>query len=291
MTICAVVILKDALVGIADGRLTSGSQKSFDSTEKIIAFQPAYKYPIISMSRFDRFSHRFGNQWYLMYAGTYALCTEIINLFKRRISGLYLKRDYGQAGLPVFSYEFDTSRNYMDDYNFDPAELKNFDRMDIITEFKDCLQEKADEWLSNSKPIDCQFILFGVRENTDAHQPQDTYLAYKVTAEQDRSFPSRARIDVQMASPYMPVAIGDPLAVTAIVSDNELQTRIAASIPQVDANDSECDQWFTLEDASRTQEVSSRLIDVISGLNIVSVGGHLLVAEGRHGATPQLSSV
>ena len=158
MTVCSVVILKDAIVAIADGRLMTGDRRSFDTTEKIIRFQPRYRLPIIAVNRFSHFEEKAGKSWCVMYAGTYALCREVIETFRNRISSLYLPRDYDQGGAPYLTRDFDPGRNYLNDYNFRPDEILAFHRSLIVGEFMDCLQEKADEWVGHGKHLDCEFI-------------------------------------------------------------------------------------------------------------------------------------
>lgn len=288
MTVCAIVILKDAVVAIADGRLTSGSLVSFNTTQKICQFRPRYRYPVITMDRFNYFEERFGIPWHLMYAGTYALCSEVINEFVRRITGLYLTRDYDREGFPVLSTVSDVSGHETNDYNFRPEELPIFDRKVLTDEFRECLRLKADEWLGNGKPLDCQFILFGSREKGDTNS-DEAYLAYEVSARPDHSFINRAQIEIRPVSPNTPCAIGDPSAVATIVTDWELQERVKRSHSSTDPKIQEID-WWDEQDAAKTTEVIERLIEVVKGLSISTVGGNLLVASGQNGRVPEVRS-
>jgi len=225
-----------------------------------------------------------------MYSGTYALCNEIIYLFQKTINCYYLSRDYERDGAPFLVSSFDSSRNYMDDYNFRSEELPFFHRSLATGVFRDCVQQKADEWLSNrTSPLGCEFILFGARERRDVDQPADMYLAFRVTAERDSSLFKRARVAVEPVPFCTAIAIGEPSALAAIMSDQELKVRIHDSIPRADSNPGISD-WSDV-DASTMEGVTSRLVELVKAMQICAVGGDLLVASAQHGATPRLRKV
>jgi hypothetical protein len=274
MTVCAIVRLNDAIVAIADGRLTSGDRKSFDTTEKIVQIQPSFKVPQISMGRLDGFSELNGPFWYVAYAGTYALCSEILNIFRNRITTLFLERDYDYGGAPQLVSSFEKGRNFADDYNFRPDEIPQFDSSTIATEFKQCCQLKADEWLDNGKPLDCEFLLFGSTDD----KAEDSFPAFKISVERDAMLQS-AHVRVERLARHCPSVIGDPLAASAIATDTKLRDLISASIPQENPADSDLDRWLALNEPSKTGSIEKRLVEIVRCLNVSSIGGRLTIAS------------
>jgi hypothetical protein len=141
MTVCAVIKLKRAMVAIADGRLISGSNISFDTTEKLVPVRTLYRVPRIRLAYFSHFEDYVGSTWHVAYAGTYALCSQVIESFRNRMTNLYLVRNYdsrlGDIGAPYMTSEWKSTNTYDDDYNFRPYELLKFDGSFVKTEFLD----------------------------------------------------------------------------------------------------------------------------------------------------------
>lgn len=277
MTVCAVVKLRRAIVAIADGRLISGANKSFDTTDKIVPVRARYRIPRISRSRFSHFEDHVGSQWYAAYAGTYALCSQIIEGFRNRMINLYLVRNYerrlGEIGAPYITSEWKRADSWDDNYNFRPDELLKFDRSIVKSEFLAACQSKANEWMSYGKPLDSEFLVFGRDDLTKC------YSAFRISADEDRSL-GIARVRVEEVKQDRPVAIGEPQAVSAIVADATLAGLIQSSVPLDKPNNALGASLQSME-PSRTVEVEKRLIELVKGLDSQSIGGTLTVASAR----------
>lgn len=192
-----------------------------------------------------------------------------------------MRRGYDRDGALYLASSFDRGRNLSDDYSFRPDELLRFDGSILTGEFKDCCQRKADEWLSNGKQLDCVFLLFGSEEAAPRiRKTKDCFAAFKITADRDAAL-QRASVRIECLSRYQPSAIGDASAVAAIATDEALRELIKLSMQRADPTDSELDQWFTLNEPSRTKDVEKRLIDIVEALDVGSIGGKLTVASGR----------
>ncbi len=216
MTSCLLIKAPDRILVVADGRLAvSDTLVRLDSAQKIVAFTPKYQIPRIAMGRFDHFAERTSRDWYVAYAGTYALVSEIIRAFLSKISGgLYLSRE-GES--PVLRYDFDQSGGFTDDYNFGHDELPDLRPYDIAREFTDAAQLKCDEWRRNQALLDCQFLLFGEEEGT-RH-----YTAFKIWPELPDLAPgARVRIRVEEVKNGELATIGSPKVSKAVQDDDAL---------------------------------------------------------------------
>jgi hypothetical protein len=200
------------------------------------------------------------------------------------MTNLYLVRNYdarrGDIGAPYITSEWKWADKWDDDYNFRPDELPKFDGLIIRTEFLASCQPKADEWMSNGKPLDCEFLLFGRDDIAKC------YSAFKISLDEDRSL-RRARVHIEEVEQGQPVAIGEPEAVSAIVTDAALATVIQSSVLRDELTDALGVSLQSME-PSRTTEVEKRFIELVNGLNSQSIGGTLTIASAGYGPTFKL---
>jgi len=88
-------------VAVADRRLgvtaKSATNVSLDTAPKIREFTPSYDIPKRAMGAFNHYSRYTEADWFGMHAGTYALVSEILDPFMRRMrDGLILTRVNGK---------------------------------------------------------------------------------------------------------------------------------------------------------------------------------------------------
>lgn len=280
MTVCAVVKLKEAIVAIADGRLTSGSGTSFNTTEKIVPVRALYQVPRISLANFSHFDDCVGSTWYVAYAGTYALCSQIVEDFRSRMISFYLVRNYetrrGDLGAPYLTPEWKRADMWDDHYNFRADELPKFDRSIVRAAFIDSCQPKADEWLLNRKSLDCEFLLFGRDDSAEC------YSAFKISVRENAAL-QQAHVHVEEAKQDQPVAIGEPQAVSTIVTDATLAALIHSSVCRDEPADHLAAALQSME-PSRTTEVEERFIELVRNVRSQFIGGKLTIATARSGA-------
>jgi len=289
------MILKapDRLVAIADGRLaTSETAVSFDTAEKIRQFTPKYRIPRFSMGRFNNYSEMVEQDWYLAYAGSYALVSQIGDLFIKNVSGaLVLTR--GEGGVPRLDYACDEGGWFDDSYNFDHGELLRMNTRVIVDELLGAAQVKCDEWTGNGKDPDCQFLLFG--KDTDTRR----YVALKVAP--DLSIWRRgepASFQITPVDDGVVTAIGSPAVENAVARDHELQRgatgwrtdQSALGVHNLFA-DPEYSTWFggeprepipesTPEENWTAEQVQRRVINTMLSANDKYVGGDFTAVSG-----------
>jgi hypothetical protein len=291
MTSCLIVIAPDRLVAVADGRLSIDDHTiSFDTTMKIVQFQPRYQIPHVSMGRFSHFTEYTARNWFVAYAGTYALVAEVLNLFREQISGrLHLVWQHNEA---VLSNEFDRNCRFDDYYNFLSSDYIKITPDLVARKFRGAAQEKCDEWSRNRRLFpDCEFLLFG-------EDPDGRYVAFKVTVNQAGWIPGasvRIQVDpirdgnltiigsLQVAN----AAFGDGALVAGLEGWRENQSQIELANMLAD---------FTLDDISpdlgpqpplpapaqnwSVKQVEERFQELLRHSGDASVGGEFIVASG-----------
>lgn len=161
MTSCLFAKGKDCAAAVADGRLSiSDTVTSFETAGKIVRVMPRFFIPSVHGGHFNVFSEYTAEDWFVAYAGTHALVTEVISEFSSRVGDLYLDR--GDKGVPFLSHSFDRSGWFDDSFNFRNEEVPHLGARDILQEFRDAAQIKCDHWSANRAIFpDCEFILFG----------------------------------------------------------------------------------------------------------------------------------
>lgn len=221
MTSCLLVKAPDRLVAVADGRLSvSATTVSFDSTLKIHRVTPKYRVPVISLGRFDHYRDWIGEDCFVAYAGTYALASEVLQEFIRRVSGrLILVWRERRAEL---SETFDESAQFLDDYIFRESDYAEFGPREMLEHFTSALQTKGNEWCANRKiRADVEFLIFG----KDAKR---RYWAYKVSVDSGWSAGSPIRINYEPVKDGILATIGSPTVSAAAFEDSEMQRGLLA---------------------------------------------------------------
>lgn len=290
MTSCLLVKAPDRLVAVADGRLSiDEATVSFDSTLKIQRVTPKYRIPIVSLGRFDHYRDWSGEDCFVAYAGTYALASEVIQEFSRRVSGRHtLVWRQGKAEL---SDRFDENAQFLDDYLFRERDLAEFGARELLEQFRAALQIKGEEWCANRKiPADVEFLLFG--KGTERR-----YWAYKIGVDASWSIGSPILTHYEPLRDGVLASIGSPSVAAAAFDDVELQRGLSAwsedqttislgksldafretaasGPPSADASD-------PVEDADWSAErISRRFADFLRSGSDATVGGELTVAMG-----------
>lgn len=268
MTSCLLVKGPRRLVAVADGRLSYGSDSSFETTQKIRRFLPTYRIPKVSMTWFSHYTDFTGDECYVAYAGTYALVSEVLEAFRERISGslTLVWRD----GRPTFSEYFDESTQFIDDYEFSALDLPGIEPKLILDEFRAAAQEKIDEFCRLRRmPADCEFLLFG-------RGPDRRYFAYKITPDQLWSLNQPVRLNAEPITDGTLAAIGSPEVSGAAFDDRELLQGLR------DWNLDETDIAFSDQVPSGWDgdSVAQRFAQLIRAAFDNTVGGGLTVAKG-----------
>jgi hypothetical protein len=276
MTIGAFAKLRSAVVAVADGRLSPiPGVVSLDSASKISRVRPEYKYPLSSMGAVDQFSTYHMYDWCLMYAGTYALASEIRDAFRTAVTNLLVDRlDNDDVD---FVAEWSGRHRGNDEFHIHGSELPKIPARIIVDELRLAYQSKGTEWMVNRGLIpDVEFILFGTNEETL------DYEAYRVSLDQAHtSFGNPITVMVDPVPAMTVVAIGSPPEVSKILTDSQLSDAILGSVPPPSANQT-MDSYFDQIEPSRTTKVAERMIELAAAAAVAdsSVGGELLLAVG-----------
>lgn len=277
MTSVLLVKAPRQIVAVADGRLSVDTKTvSFETAEKIRLFTPKYSIPHVSMGWFSHFSPYLGEGWCLAYSGTYALADQISQLFFKNVTNLYLIR--GEDGIPKLQHEFDQSGSFHDSYNFSPDEKPKLTPPEILGEFKKAFQSKGDEWARNRGCPDCQFLLFGMNEETSR------YAAYKIKAEWHPGV-SMGILTEEVTNGEL-AAIGSPVVAAAAYDDACLQDGLRGwKVDQVDAAMAQAfdpSPPAALPPAANwsLRQVRQRLCEIMRTEMDPSVGGILTTASG-----------
>lgn len=290
MTSCLFVKAPDRLVAVADGRLSiDESTVSFDSTLKIQRVTPKYRIPIVSLGRFDHYRDWIAEDCFVAYAGTYALASEVIQEFSRRVSGRHIL--VWRQGRSELSDRFDENAQFLDDYLFRESDLAEFGAREILEQFRAALQTKGDEWCANRKVrADVEFLLFG--KGTGRR-----YWAFKINVDAGWSIGAPILTCYEPLRDGVLASIGSPSVSAAAFDDVELQRGLSAwsedqtaislgksmdalrrsakdFAPSRDASD-------IAEDANWSSErISHRFAQLLRDGSDATVGGDLTVAMG-----------
>jgi len=291
MTSVLLVKASERIVAVADGRLSlDDGTVSFDSTAKIRLFTPKYLIPRSSMGRINCFSDYIGHDWCLSYSGTYALASQISEVFVKTVTGLYLARR--DDGTPVLQHEFDTSGSFSEDYNFDHNEKPKITSRVIIGEFKQAFQSKCDEWSRNRGFPDCQFLLFGTNEETEQ------YSAFKIFADEAGWHPGDSiRIVADEVRDGELAAIGSPEVGGNAYEDHELQDglegwkndQMEAEIARAFDTSKSTEPLSPARNWGLTQ-IKERLSQIIRAASDPSIGKNLTIASGAWGSRIKLET-
>jgi hypothetical protein len=276
MTIGIFAKLRGVVVAVADGRLSRGAGSvSFDSAAKIGGIRPEYRYPLSSMGAVDRSEPYHMYDWCLMYAGTYALASEIRDAFRTAVTNLLVDRlDNGDVD---FVAAWSGRHRGNDEFHISSSELPKIPARIIVDELRRAYRSKGDEWMANRAEYpDVEFILFGTNEETREYE------AYVVSLDQAQTTlgnPIAVRVDPVPAMSV--VAIGSPPEASKIVADSRLLASIRNSVPPPSAIQT-MDSFFDEIEPSRTSEVAKRMLELAADAAAAdpNVGGELLLAVG-----------
>lgn len=291
MTSCLLVKAPDRLVAVADGRLSVDKRTvSFDSALKIQRFTPKYRVPIISLGRFDHYQFRAGEDCLVAYAGTYALASEVLLDFARRVSGQLILA--WRAKQAVLVETFEENAQFIDDYPFRQSDYPEFGSREVLALFRSALQVKGDEWCANrNKPADVEFLLFG--KDGDRR-----YWAYKISIDAEWSAGAPVRINCEPVKDGVLAAIGSPSIAASAFEDAELQCGLTGwAVDQTKASltktldglrlDNRMTGSLTTAVPPQTDpsdwsgaRVSQRFAHLLRTGSDASVGGELTVAMG-----------
>ncbi|HET6970838.1 MAG TPA: hypothetical protein VFH92_06930 [Phenylobacterium sp.] len=295
MTSCLMVKAPDRLVAVADGRLSlSDTKVSFDTTMKIVGFTPRYRIHVISMGRFSHFNAYTARDWFVGYAGSYALVEEVLNLFRKRISERLVL--VWEGGAAVLAYEFDTRWGFDESYHFGAHQYPEITPEIVAWEFKAAAQEKCDEWSRNRRIFpDCEFLLFG-------QDPKHKYSAFKVTCDRAGWSPGASvRIQADAARDGDLMAIGSRAVASAAFGDADLLAGLEgwradqsrAGVAAMLADPMWRDMFAGDEPKPApapappppvldwsVEQVAARFCDLLRSTGDASVGGSLTVASG-----------
>jgi hypothetical protein len=274
MTSCLLVKAPDRLVAVADGRLSiDETTVSFDTTMKVVRFVPRYRIPRISMGRFSHFIEFTGRDWFVAYAGTYALVGEVLNLFRQLISErIFLTWERGVATL---SYEFDQRDQFDESYNFTAADYLEITEDVIVREFRSATQVKCDEWSRNRRQFpECEFLLFGKKD-------QLRFAAFKVSCDPNGWSPGApVRLVVDEVRDGNLTTIGSPEVAGEVHADNELLTGLEGWRREQDAYGFlSSKEALPLERDWSVERVEARFREHLHNAQDAGVGGSLTVAS------------
>lgn len=300
MTSILLVKAPDRLVAVADGRLSVGaSTVSFDTTPKILRFAPWYRIPYVSMGRHSHYVEYLGREVFVAYAGTYGLVSQILDVFRARISGQHIL--VWDNGAPTLAETFDENTQFLHDYIFGPEDQPDIGPRLLLEDLRAAVQDKADEWCRNRKaPADCEFLLFGKDE-------KNAYFAYRVSIDPAWSLGQPVRVRADPVADGDLVAIGEPAVSGAAVHDTQLMDGLQGW--RVDQERLGVNAFF--DDYARKEaglaapgavptpthenwspnEVVARLAHIIRTSGVPSVGGSLLVARGGWYGQIELRSI
>jgi hypothetical protein len=276
MTIGAFAKLRGVVVAVADGRLSiAPGLVSLNSAEKISRIRPEYRYPVSSMGTVDRSEPYHMYDWCLMYAGTYALASEIKDAFRTAVTNLLVDRlDNGDVD---FVAAWSGSHRGNDEFYIHGGELPKIPSRIIVDELRRAYQSKGDEWMANrSKIPDVEFILFGTNEETREYEAYVVYLDQAHT-----TFGNPIAVKVDPVSAMSVVAIGSRPEAAKIVTDSQLSAAIRNSVPPASAVPT-LDSFFDDIEPSRSSEVAERMLELAVAAAVADpgIGGELLLAVG-----------
>lgn len=219
MTSCILLKASDRVVVVADGRLSvSPTTVSFDTAAKIERFTPRYRIPVVMMGRFSHYGHWTGDDWFVAYAGTFALAALIKDEFRKLISDRLVL--VWEDRIPCLSETFDEDAQFVEDYAFKTSELLELGRREIVAQFQAAVQKKADEWCGNRlMHADCEFLLFGRDSDRKFH-------AYKVTIDPSWAPGKSVRVCVEPIGDGVLTPIGSLSVAAAVYDDRDLQSGV-----------------------------------------------------------------
>lgn len=299
MTSCLLVKSKRRLVAVADGRLSrDDASQSFNEISKLRKFDVAYKIPQFDRGMFCGYKKYDSEPWYLAYAGTHTVTTEIINLFMQQMNSLYLTR-HEKGRHATLAHSMPTGGTFSDDYNFDSDEYLKIHSRDILQELVEAFDTVGSEHSLNRRALpDSQFLLFGNEEATGE------YKAFIVSANASGYSPGarvRAKAD--------PVLDGHLASIGSQTVRNEVQTDAALMAgldgwqvdedPYVNVNRMLAENFEEApasplpppSTAWETRKVGERLLHFLCITADPSVGGRMILAEGTWERTITLQTV
>jgi hypothetical protein len=273
MTIGAVAKLRGVVVAVADGRLAREGRVSLDTAAKIGVIRPEYRYPVSSMGTVDRGQtyHLYG--WCLLYAGTYALASEIRDAFRSAVTGLLVDRVPG--GDVDFVDEWSGDHKGNDEFHIGPTELPKITARIVLDELRRAYQAKGDEWMVNRVELpDVEFILFGTDGETGAYE------AYVVSLDVAHTAHGRPlALKVERVDDMRVAAIGSPTEASKILGDATLAAAVRDSVPPPSPPGT-LDAILDAGEPSRHRKVATRMVELAREASDPEVGGQLLLAIG-----------
>lgn len=273
MTIGAVAKLRGVVVAVADGRLARQGSVSLDTAAKIGVIRPEYRYPVSSMGTVDREQTYHHYDWCLLYAGTYALASEIRDAFRTAVTNLLVDRVSGGEVDFVEAWSGDHRGN--DEFYIAPSELPKITSRIVLDELRRAYQAKGDEWMANRVELpDVEFILFGTDGQTG------DYEAYVVSL--DVAHTSHGRplaLKVERVDDMHVATIGSPTEASKIVGDAELAAAVRDSVPPPSPPGT-LEAALDAVEPSRHGTVAARMVDLARQASDPGVGGQLLLAVG-----------
>jgi hypothetical protein len=290
MTSCLLVKSDKRVVAVADGRLSRDDQTStFNSTRKLVEFPISYKIPQFRSGWFDGYSEYRSHPWFVAYAGTHTVTTEIIDLFRQRIDSLFLTRET-PGRTPALADHFDTSCHFSDDYSFGRAEMPPITARDVLQELEAAFEIRGSEFSETRRERpDSQYLLFGNEEATG------DYKAFILSADENGYFPgSRLGIKVKRVANGELATIGSPVVAATAYENQQLMRGVAGwktdlltdptltDLDELAGNEAAAFQHSD-DDAWQVDRVAKELSQIISSTSDPSVGGQIMVAHGDWG--------
>lgn len=272
MTLAILAKLRGTIVAVADGRLSRADGVSFDTAPKIVKVRPTYVYPRSSMGSVEQVGEHHMFEWCLLYAGTYALASEIREGFRLGITRMRVDRTSDER--VDFVEAFSGAHKGNPDFYIHYSELPKIPSRLIVEELKGACQKKGDEWTKNRSLLpDAEFLLFGTNEETSEYEayrffydPAYTRLGHPVTVRAER------------VKDMCVAAIGDQAAASSAMNDSKLLDAIEKSIPP--ASDDTLGDWLAGVDPSKTSDVLRRMASIVDEAVDPSIGGRKLMAVG-----------
>lgn len=273
MTIGVVVKLRKTVVALADGRLSRTDRISFDTAPKITRVRPGYRYPLASMGAQERTAFYGRYDWCLLYAGTYALASEIREEFRQRVANFLVDQtDDGVQLVEQFS-----GRHRSDPlFQIPQYDLPRLPSRLVVDALKFAYEVKATEWRTRrTEQPDAEFLLFGTDDETE------DYVAVRVSFDANLSPLGQPVVAWVDRIPEMTVyTIGSKVTGAMIDCDPALLSAVAASVPSPSRGNT-IDDFLDDEQPSETIDVAKRLVALPRSTPDPSVGGKMLVAVGE----------
>lgn len=293
MTIIAFHYTEDSIFAISDGLISRGVVRVVDENKKIVAFDPVYKIPRVSLGRLDGFDKYSGGRFCICYAGNYTLISTVVSNFLNIVTNkLVLER--GQDGVPTVYWREDEGRglngkSYWDDYNFSHNEL-----IPITVNFlSNILQKTVDSTCINFAKNagidpDIELILFGKQ-----------CVGYKTENKAQVIYCKRfdgSGVEIERFSilPWSLACLGDPSAIREVIQ--EIESDPLYNKQSITLKSNHVQSWMDRPDNLHDLEVSrtkviKRVIMPLIQRNLGSIGGDCTIATSGWASEISLSTI